>query len=103
MLTGTNAIASARRRFPFSIVLPELVEFVDGRCLRLCRRPVSPEIFVRFGYVRFMMDIGLKPAGQNTVRIFEAVFVYQIKAFKSNEETSQLLFIIEQYIGKPLS
>ena len=27
----------------------------------------------------------------------------QIKAFKSNEETSQLLFIIEQYIGKPLS
>ena len=27
----------------------------------------------------------------------------QIKAFKSNEETEQLLFIVEQYVGRPLS
>ncbi len=27
----------------------------------------------------------------------------QVKAFKSNEQTSQLLFIVEQYIGKTLS
>lgn len=27
----------------------------------------------------------------------------QLKDFKSNEDTSQLLFIVEQYIGKPLS
>lgn len=27
----------------------------------------------------------------------------QLRAFKSDEETSQLLFIVEQYIGKPLS
>lgn len=26
-----------------------------------------------------------------------------LKAFKSNEETSQLLFIVEQYVGKPLT
>lgn len=27
----------------------------------------------------------------------------QLKAFKNNEETSQIIFVVEQYIGKPLS
>ncbi len=73
---------------PFSIPTPEPGASASGLSVPAAKS--APSV------------LGQKQAGDNPYEK-PSYTLDQIKAFKSSEETSQLLFIIEQYIGKPLS